>query len=851
MRNIKQFSVLVLAFMLTAAAGCAPEYGAVLPDTIKSQDDSGWLVSDGNTIILDNDTVMLEMDPATTHFVITDKRNGKTYPSVPPEETPAFSEEDKNRLRSELTVTYYEKQSNAEYMYSGRDSVDQETFEIRYNDKSIRVYYYLGAAEIKSVVPEIFSETDFNSRVIASVDDPNVKRRLLRFYSLYASEKDSPDDYDEKLEIYPVLKNTPLYILNSDVSDVEREEISLIMEEIGYQEDEYISALDELGIENGSEKGAGFTVPIEYALTKDGFSATVLSDKILESSSEYVLQKIEILEYFGASVISTEEKYVIPDGSGSLIDINGSHKTMYSQNFYGGDYSANEPDKVQLTQNLMLPVYGISGTDYGIFTILETASEVATLNISPISNSAPMNHIFVSFDMRFMDVTDIGKNMQVPIYNLFSNHIINASPKIRYVLLEKGRSDYSSMAEYYREYLIGNAVLNESNADISALDIEFLCMIIEKKNAIGISYDSKTVLSTLSEIIAIIRELQDSGVGPINVRLKGYGNGGLSNKAANRFSVDSDVGTIEELESLRRLLEKEGGKLWLDADFQFVYTSGNGFSNKNDAAHHINRTIVCGGDYDIVTREYDNSRLFKYFVSPYVYQEFADAFLSDLEKTVGNKNLYGISYGTSGKYLGGDYASRDIDRVQSRQYLDIALEKAENSLMFDNGNGYILKYAGRILQVPSESSNFDMEERSIPFYQMVIHGFVPYGGISQNISRDKENALLKSAEYGFAIGRTWITGDNSLLTNTEYELDYYSVNAASGIESLLEDYGRIRKIYELTYNSVIKSHELVSSGIYRTNYENGISVLVNYGNEPAEIDGITVNAKDFIWIGEE
>ena len=55
----------------------------------------------------------------------------------------------------------------------------------------------------------------------------------------------------------------------------------------------------------------------------------------------------------------------------------------------------------------------------------------------------------------------------------------------------------------------------------------------------------------------------------------------------------------------------------------------------------------------------------------------------------------------------------------------------------------------------------------------------------------------------------------------------------------------------MTYNSVIKSHELVSSGIYRTNYENGISVLVNYGNEPAEIDGITVNAKDFIWIGEE
>lgn len=851
MRFAKKISALLLTLALfAAAAGCGEERDGGIPQPEQSSDDSDWTAAGTQTVVLENSAVRFELDPSTTHFTVTDKLGGKTYSSVPPEGTAAFSDEDQNRLKSELTVTYYEEQSTAQYMYSARDSVEQGTFEIRYRDSRVRVYYHLGAAGDESVVPEVFSEEEFDSVIIAAADDPNIRRRLLRFYDLYASNDTAPDDYAERLEQYPALAETSLYILSPDVSEAETEEIAGIMSDIGYGKDDYEASLERLGIEEESSEGAGFTVPVEYALTEDGFTAGVLSDKISESSQSCFLQTVEFLEYFAASGGGSEERYVIPDGSGSLIKINGQHKTMYSQSFYGADYSVNEADKTQLAQNLMLPVYGISGEDYGLLAVIEAGAEAAVLNINPISNSAPLNHIYVSFAMRAMDVTDIGKNMQVPVYNLFSGHLLETSPKIRYIFLPEDKADYSSMAARHREYLIDNGTLQRNTSDASALDIEFLCMIIEEKNALGISYHSKTVLSTLSEITETVKKLQDLGVGPINVRLKGYGSGGLSKKAANDFSIDSDVGSIQQLESLRELLENNGGRLWLDADFQFVYSAGNGFSKNNDAAHYLNRTIVCRGDYDIVTREYDNSRLFRYFVSPYVYAEFAQGFLSGLFDAVDDGGLYGISYGTSGMYLGGDYARRDIDRVQSRQLLDTALENAGNSLMFDNGNAYVLKYAKRLLQVPSVSSGFDMEERSIPFYQLVVHGYVPYSGISENISRQPETSLLKAAEYGAAISRTWITRENSLLTNTEYELDYYSVNADSGLDSLLEDYRRIRECYEATYDSAIRSHSRISDNLYRTDYENGASVLVNYGGEPAEAGGVTVNAEDFVLSAE-
>lgn len=845
MRSIKRISALLLAvLMCVGSAACGSQEANINMLSAKSEDDSEWLIADSEPIILENDAVRFEMDPVTTHFTVTDLRNGKSYPSVPSQEVAAFSEEDQNRLRSELTVTFYEEQSTAQYMYSARDCVDAGAHEVRWFDGRVRVYYNMGAVADESTVPAVLSKEEFDSAIVANLEDPNIKRRLMRFYSLYTTKDESPDDYDDRLAEYPILKDTALYILGNEVSEVEKEEIARIMSDIGYDSDDYKKAAEKLGIDAETESKAGFTVPVEYALTEDGFTASVLSDKIRESSQLHRLQTVELLEYFGACDAQSEDRYVIPDGSGSVIRINDPHKTMYSQSFYGADYSVNESEKTQLTQNLMLPVCGISREDSGMLAVVETASEVAQLNIDPMSNSAPLNHIYVSFVMRTMDVTDIGKNMQVPVYNLFSKHLLQVCPKIRYVLLD-GASDYVSMARYYREYLINNGTLKENNDMPSALTLDFLCMLTQKNTALGISYNSKIVLSTLSEITDTVKELHKSGVGAIELRLKGYGNGGLSGKAANDFSVDSKVGTQEELETLRKLLESNGGRLYLDADFQFVYSEGNGFSKKNDAAHYLNRTIVCRGDYDIVTREYDNTHLFRYFVSPSVYGEFAESFLSELSDSVRDSKAYGISYGSSGMYLGGDYASKDIDRVQSRRYLEKALENTSNTLMFDNGNAYILKFADRLAQVPAASSNFDMEESSIPFYQLVIHGYVPYSGVSENISRQPENALLKAVEYGSALSRTWITREASLLTNTEYELMYYSVNANSGMQALLKDYERICEYYEKTCNSVMVSHGQVTETVYKTVYENGISVLVNYGNEPAEIDNITVKANDF------
>ena len=852
MKTIKKAIVIFLSvvLLLGIACGCSDngELKINMPTDI-SEDDANWSIISESEIILTNNAVKFQMNSKTAHFTLTDLINGKSYSSVPTEDVFSFSEEDAQRLRSEITLTYYQKQSAAEYMYSARDSVDNGNYKILTNGEAIRVYYNFGATADEFFAPTFFTKNDFEMLDLDKLSNPNAVRRISRYYTLYENEN-SAEDYDEKLQKYPALKKTPLYIIESGAEDNVLEEITQFMQEVGYTEEQYQKTIEKYSIEIGINDKAGFIIPVEYSLCPDGFSAKILSDKIVESSDNYKLQKVEFLEYFASKNQKSTGSYMIPDGSGSLIKINGSHKTDYSQNFYGSDYSVLEDSKQQLLENLMLPVFSICEDDGGILAIVERGAEIAELNIKTMSNAAPQNHIFTSFALRAVDVTDIGEKIGVPVYNIFSKKLIKISPTIRFVLFSEGEADFANMAKYYRNYLIENEQINQ--ADIKGdvpLYLDYLCMIKKPSSVMGISYDKKIVLSTIEEIIESVKEFNKKGIKNIVLRLKGYGGGGLTNKANNRFEIDSAVGTVNELKQLEDLLKKNGGALYLDADFQFVYSLGNGFSKKNSSAHYLNRAVVYKGSYDIVTRKYNSEHLPKYFVTPTLYNVYSKGFLNDVNKKLSNS--FKVSFGSAGLYLGSDYASKkDMNRTESLYCLKKALKETNIKAMFDNGNAYILPFAETLFGVPLTSSMSDMEYMRIPFYQMVVHSSLVYSGMPVNLSQTPKQHYLRTLEYGAALSATLITRENSLLTNTDYDSIYYSVNYDGQLDSISKMYNASKKAMQLVQNAELIGYEKLSDEVYCSFYSNGIKILVNYGKTEAKALGTRVEAESFMLIEE-
>lgn len=827
--------VVVCALLCNVLTSCstgdkAQEYST----SSKSADDSAWEICDSGTVTLSNSRIRFELDTQTTHFTVTDLEEGREYHSALSAGDYSLDAEDEARLVSEVTACYYTEQSTALYMYSGTDSVDNGTFTIKTDGKAIRVYYKMGEPAI--FAPVVFDKDTFENTILPSLGSDGLRRRMQRYYVLYGGDEKMVD-YDEKLKQYPAISKTPLYLLSDTVSELEQEEISGFMEEIEFTAEIYAQKMDELGIDLPEDDAtAGFTIPVEYTITEDGFTASILADLIKENSSEFKLQSVELLECFASIDESEQGYYLVPDGSGALLPVNGEQSAEYESPFYGQDYSVLQETLQQISENLLLPVFGVSTDKTGIFAVVEQAAEAAQLHIKPISSKNPQNHIYTQFTIRSLDVTDIGKEMQIPIYNLFVKNRLTVSPVVRYVLLKSGESDYNHMARWYSNYLESAGKLTKREyANQSVHYLDFLCMITEEASVVGIPYTRKTVLSTVSEIQDTVKQLYSENVYPLVVRLIGYSSGGLEHAAYNTFSIDKKVGTVAELEQLSSLLQSKGGQLILDSDFQFASGKQNGFNPTNDAAHYLNRTIVRTGQHDIATRIYNSDVLPRYFISPARYKEYAAGYISSLKKVWKSESLPGMSYSSAGQYLGGDYSNRlCIDRTAALEQLTSALSETANTtgIIVNGGNSYTFPYAEHILGVPLTSSELDIQQNSVPFYQMVIHGQIPYAGTPFNLSVNAVKSRLLSIAYGAAPYAALITRDDRLISDTPYASMYYSLGATGQMNTLIEYFAGAGKVLQASAGSAIIMFEQLSDTLTRTTYENGLTVTVNFSDQP-------------------
>ena len=846
----RYIAMLSICFMLTVSfSGCGSNKTVDLQKlmTLKNEPDNDWQIVTDETAVLENDSIVFSLDALTTHFTVTDKRSGAVYTSVPDDYSEVLSEEDAYRISSEVTVRYYGEQTSEQFMYSEKDSVQNKDFVVKTNNEKIRVYYKMG--HISGFVPEVFDEKEF-AMILEKLKSSAVKRRFERYYNYY-SKDEKPADYNEKLKEYPILSEKGLYIIDNMLSDDEKEGISEYLAEISYTKDEYDAMLERTDIKAVKDEGLpGFTVPVEYSICPDGFTASILSDAIIENSKNYRLQSVDFLEYFAAYDSSVQGNFVVPDGSGALIAFN-SDSGEFNAPYYGEDYSVRVESQEALEKQMSLPVFGIDAGNCGVLGIIESGSEIAELTATPHSNSSTFNHAWTTFNYLSIDITDYGSGMNIPIYNLFSRERCAVSPRIRYVLLEKGRTDYISMACILRDYMNNNGAIKQNDSE-SPIYIDYLCMITQPSSMMGVPYQKKVVLSTLDEIISSVSEIVAADIGPCVVRLFGYSPSGLENKAYSVFEIDGRVGTVEQLKELNNLLKKSGGRLYLDADVEFAYKEGNNFSSSSDAARYLNRLIVYRGAYDIVTRDYSGNRLAKYFISPLNYENYSKEFSISLKDKFGNASLPGLSYGNFGVYLGGDYAkNNDIDRFESSLLVQKTLSdrlKDGYDILIDNGNEYALKYASDILNVPTCSSGFECEVTDIPFLQTVIQGSIPYAGSPDNLFNKELSEPTVSAEYGASPYAAFITKDDLLIMNTEYESIWYSLSENGRLEKFIAKAKEEYALRKNTQGSYIVGVEY-NNDLAAVRYSNGKTVYMNRGISSVKAGEISLEPGDFSIVG--
>ncbi len=841
--------ILLLGILLSACSEATSQLNEDPDVAYQTENDDSWEIAEYGSLRMENTQVVFDFDVATTHFTLTERKTGIVYHSVPQSAEVGISEEVQGRMASELTAIYYDSDSNRLYMTSDKDSVSHKSVIVKKKDQVIRVYYTMGNANGKLLTPQMFTQEFFEQKLCtAECFSSSQLRRLKRYYELYTPEQ-ADEEYSAMKERYPALATQALYIIKDTVDDLNRIEIDEYMQLYGYTREQYRQELARLNISEEQSDEAGFVIPIEYSLEEDGFSARILMDKVTESSEQFTLQQIAFLEYFGSTGSETDGYFLVPDGSGALIAFNQGGNA-YQQRIYGADATKEKKSISALEQQACLPVFGASFGNHGLFAVIEDGEEAAEVMAETVSDSSPQNHIYAAFHTREMDTTDIGADRDILSFNLYSKQRLAESPKIRYACLSDEQVDYGDMAAYYREYLVSAKQLTKRDTS-SGLLLNYWGFVTEEASFLGIPYERQLTLSELSEISADLDKMADNGISNTTIRLQGYGAAGLAHRLNDRFSLNNKLGTIDELVALRQKLSN--GKLYLEADFQVVYDDGifDRFSAKADSARSLSRKVAVVRTHDPVSKELVGGALSRYIVTPARFTEIASNFLDSLNQKLPDQADIGVSYQSAGYLLTGDYSVKSgSDRVKTAESLQQCLQTAAatRSVLSDVGNRYTLSALSRIDNMPMTSSEYDVSSESVPFYQMVIHGYIPYTGVSVNLAADPEEACLRAVEYGAGLSFTLCTEDEIQLGTTKYGQHYYSLSSRQQLDKVIERYRFVKEVYSAVASSRFIFHERLSKRVYRSEFENGVQIFVNYNQQAVTVGERNIPAKGFVMV---
>ncbi|MBR2284413.1 MAG: hypothetical protein IJ874_08365 [Ruminococcus sp.] len=591
-------------------------------------------------------------------------------------------------------------------------------------------------------------------------------------------------------------------------------------------------------------KKSGFKYPVEYTLEDDHLKASLKVSDIEESNATNVATEMTLLGSFGAAADTEDGYFVIPDGSGALVRFN-NNKTMdtnaYTQRVYGNDTTVVPTSRGAVSEQIYLPVYGIVKENNGMLVVASKGDSNAylTAQVSRQSNSS-YNLCSFTFILRGTDTFYMSGNSNDKLTVFESGDIKSDDIELLYYPVEAedgGEVSYVDIAERYRQYLTEDAGVKTRTEDgRSPVYIDLYGGALKKKPVLGIPVTMKQAITKYDEAQEILSQLKDSGVEDMVVSYNNWTNDGIKNKVDTGAKASGTLGGSGDLSKLKSFMESNDISFYPTSD-NSVFYSGNGYYSFTSTCVRVSGSYSRIISYD---RAYGIPDGFKKNMSLLSPSYFSEVF-TEAGDSYRDAGINGISVGDLTTSLYGDYGKKNISRctamgmlTDSYKLLD---DKLDDGILANSANAYALPYVQHITGVPLSSSRFDLFNEDVPFYQIVMHGIVPYSTTAVNGDADSESLLLMAAATGSSLSYDMLYEETSTLKDTEYDEFYYS-NYENWISTIAAEYKLLEPILSDVSSSTITGYETENDGRrITTTYSNGSVVTVDFDERSVDFNG--------------
>lgn len=822
-----------------------PERPNDIPGIGSSESD---LESSEYRLVSENDKFAFYFNDYTTDVKVVNKKTGYSWNT----ETNNGSE----TQRGNVFKLRYTDNTGADLEKYSRESIEDGMFVSGDIENGVMVRYGAGYANYVINFPIALSEARLQE-LGERMGDPFV---LMEYYELkdFTTPESLKNYKDEEIESY---KNSyahafkePWYYMPADNYKNYRQvmELNDMFASIEYSADEL--AADNEGVNvPSSDSIEEFAFSVYYTLTDTGLNVRI-PEKEIYCNEDYPLQSISVLPGLMDFNNKTDGYFLLPDGSGSIMNFNNNkgnirYSSVYVQ-MYGVDNSRVIEEKTSYYNDAVFPVFGTSikgpkGNE-GLFGIIKSGDTFAGISADNYNEeNSKSNNLTLEFRVNervSMDSFSYSGSDSESKYlkHQFQRYLGDIS--VDFNLLDGDDATYSGMARFYSDYLFGENTANTVAKDYYST-VEVIGTINATEKFLGIEYNSKQVLTDFNKVSKIASELQNSGFKNLNIKLSGWCNGGYEHGMLDSIDIDSDIGGEDGLTELNKSLSEKGIGLYPDIDFQNVYESEETPSSKYRAA------LLNGGDsliseFSPIDFERNNV-LSKYVLNMNGILKNFNGFMSDY-KEYGIKK---ISYRSIGKEISSNFKDDEtfMERQETLENLVNIVKASKDegySIMGNGGQAPYLQYLDVVNELPMESSNFDKSDYSVPFTAMVLSGHLDYTYQPINLSNNNQKDILKLIESGSGAYFKIFGERYDNIANTSYS-SLYSAVYSDIKDQMIQQYTYIAEALEGLYGTPIKNHEQVAEGVFKTTYENGTSIYVNYNKKDYKGKGILVPAQGY------
>lgn len=801
---------------------------------------------DGSTepVVLENDNLRFELDPQTTRFTVTDKRNNAVWESFPADaESDQIAQPvEKHRMQSQLTLIYSISTGMETMLTSHEYSVTNQVYEIVPEENAVRVNFSVGRISREFKIPLAITEERFND-FLSRMSKKDARDIKEYFEKKSLSKLKKTDDPEELKRMYPDIEEHTIYIVRDKVKDHLRQKMEVLFEAAGYTQEEYEYDMSRINVERESA-AAAFNITLVYTLEDNDLVVTIPLDQVMYNDG-YPIKSISLLPGFGAGHKNDTGFILVPDGNGGVINFNNgkTDQNTYYGNLYGWDW-ASLRKQVNNETLCTFPAFGISRNGASVLCMIEDGAQWSSLTADISGRLTSYNMVYNTYTLIHSDPYD-ASDRDINAKYLFEEEIPEGKLVQRYRFLES--DTVSGMASAYREYL-GNGILKghtqvEENAPVY---VELLGAVDKVQQRLGIPSLLPVAMTTYKQGTDILNKLISDGFTDFSIGYTGWMNGGLNQKILNKVNLLGELGSEKDLKEFLSLAKEKGIPAYLDGLTSFSRNSGilDGFIYVRDSAKLATQEIVSLRTYSTVWYGPDKNTQEYYLLKPALMKKHAEVLQQAAEKY----GAAGVAFRDVGSMLSSDYDRKHL--VTREQAKNMQIEILQNvhasgqKVLTKKGFDFTLNQSDLVVDMDFDGGNYGIIDYYAPFYPMAIHGLVNYTGKSINLSEDMETTILQTAESGAGLYFTLTAESARKLQNTFYST-YYGADIELIYDRMTTMWNRYREETK-GLSSVLITDISREGNLSITKYENGTKIYVNYGEVKIRKDGVEIPAREYV-----